>query len=156
MKYWRIFPSTRYCLPLWLTKNRLPFVADSWCHMSITFSSLFQLVSNVTVYGCNLYWTQWNKGQIILFWSSCFSACWNILDGGFCDLCVVLKLWYKFFTVLWELHTPLWFETISSLKCSCPCLTPLLPEKIPHQYFWRCTPLYHFKPYHPSNTLAHT
>ena len=54
-------------------------------------SSLFQLVSNVIVYGWHFYWDQLKKCWSILFSYYCHRACCNILDAGLCDRRVVLQ-----------------------------------------------------------------
>ena len=105
MNSWRRVYITRACSLIWFTRKRLLLVTDSWCHMNVTFHiPSFDLFQNVTVYGCSVDLTQWNKGWSIPFWSSCRWACWNIFDSGFCNLCVVLHRKYKFFTVILELH----------------------------------------------------
>ena len=86
-------------------RNRLPLVDDYWWNMHITLSlPSFNLFENVTVYRCGVYWKQQNKEWIILFWSSCCRACFNILDSVLCSLCVVLQWEYKLFTVILDLY----------------------------------------------------
>ena len=59
MNSWRIFYSTRSYLLLWLTKNRLPLVSESWCNIPIKFSLYsLNLFQNFTVDGCDVDWTQ--------------------------------------------------------------------------------------------------
>ena len=88
-----------------IDKKEADFFAYSWCYMPINlYLPSFDLVRNITVDGCNFYWTHLNKGWRILFWSSCCQACCNILDAGFCDLRVVLQWEYKSFMVILELH----------------------------------------------------
>ena len=79
---------------------------------------------------CNGWWVQcqFNTSKncwSILFWYSYRQACWNILDTVFCDLHMLLQWEYKLFIVLLDIHTPLSFERISSLKSSFPLWIPL-------------------------------
>ena len=96
MNSWRR-SSTRSCLSLLLTKNSLPLVAHSRCHMYVTLSlPSFNLFQNFRVDGCNINLMHRNKVWSILFWSSCHRVCCNILDAVFCDLRVVLQWEYNY------------------------------------------------------------
>ena len=65
--WWRFFIA-RGCSSLWLTRNSLPIITYSWCHMHFTFSiTYFKLFQYVTVDGCYVNWTNWNNFLIILF-----------------------------------------------------------------------------------------
>ena len=117
--------------PLWLMINRLPYVANYLCHMTVTFSfPSFNLFQNVTVDVCGVDWTHWIRGWIILLWSSCRQSCCNILDTVFCGMYGLPKREYKLFTVILELHAPMSFESTSSFKSSFPCWIPFPPERI--------------------------
>ena len=89
---WQRFFGTRACLLLWLVRKRFPLVAKSWCHIPVTLSlHSFNLFRYFVVNGCYNDQMQLKNGWSILFWSYyCLSFC-NILDVGFCDLCVVLQ-----------------------------------------------------------------
>ena len=91
IKYWWWFSSTTAFSPLLLKIKMLLLVSDSLCNIPITLYIIsFNLFQNVKVDGCDLGWTQQNKGWSILFWYSYHRECWNILDAGFYDLRVTL------------------------------------------------------------------
>ena len=105
MKYWPRFFNTRACLQIWLTRKRMPLFANSCYHMNVDLSLYsFNLFQNLTFYGCDVDWTQWNKGWRILFWYSCRQACCNILDARFYALREVLQWKHKLSTVFLYLY----------------------------------------------------
>ena len=133
MNYWRQFTSTVYFLQLWLKRNSMPLVTNYWCHMYVTlFSSFFQLVSKCHGWWLKCIFNGVKQGLKHLIWIFLFLSMLKYLVACFCAPRVVLLWEYKLFTLIWELYTPISFETTSSLKYSWPRWIPLIPENKYH------------------------
>ena len=75
-----------------IEEKMLPLVANYWCHMHVTLSfPSFNLFQKLTFDGCCVDLMKLNKGLSILLLSSCPLECSNVLDTGFCAICVVLQ-----------------------------------------------------------------